>query len=214
MDLKQREIILHKRIEGLRERFETIAQPRSDYQLEHFVIGQHDTPARMWVQAVLELQVKFFESERMRLEAELAEAQADLLEAEAGAVFTSFRKARLFRIRASQERLKISQIELGRLGLVREAETLLRLIAALEKDHGAPFTAEEIEAGEAEYWKRRAERQANHELQAMGTVSAGQLDMLRQIASGLRHIEPWAIWRRDPKWPKILLKEGSDGGEG
>jgi hypothetical protein len=35
-----------------------VQQPRSNFQFTHFVVGQHDTEARRWLQCVLELQIK------------------------------------------------------------------------------------------------------------------------------------------------------------
>lgn len=37
---------------------DAIAQSRSNYQLQHFVVGQHDTQERQYQQCLLELNVK------------------------------------------------------------------------------------------------------------------------------------------------------------
>src|SRR5260370_26300270 len=44
-----------------------IQQPRTDFQLRHFVVGQHDTEARRWLQCVLELQNKIDVLERAQI---------------------------------------------------------------------------------------------------------------------------------------------------
>ena len=41
---------------NIREAIEEIQQPRSRYQLIHFVLGQHDTPEMQFYQLMMELQ--------------------------------------------------------------------------------------------------------------------------------------------------------------
>ena len=50
------------------ERFMEVTQPRSKYQLEKFVINQHETPEMQYVQILLELKTMYYGLKFLELE--------------------------------------------------------------------------------------------------------------------------------------------------
>lgn len=180
MELEAREAEIQARGRELREAFEAIQQPRSDYALAHFVVAQHDTPARQWAQAVLELQIKVFNVRRAQLAMEKLEVQIEAAEALARNPLAGRRRRRLAGVEAASLRVDREETILARLGAVREAETLYAITQRIEAEAngGRPFTYEQLQAGEAEYWQLRLSRQAY--LEARGAIDPGNGEALLQ----------------------------------
>jgi hypothetical protein len=138
---------------------EEFAQPRSDFALAHFVVAQHDLPARQRKQALDELQVLLYAIYDLRDKRELAEIELE--ELKAAQDDNDFARRRN-EVRARQLRREIWNIDFALRGREREAATLLRLLEQMPK-----CTREDFEAQEAEYWMRRLTRQWQ-ELQLSG----------------------------------------------
>jgi len=142
-----------------------IAEPHSRYQLEHFVIGQHDTPEMRFRQCVLELQTRFGIYKRAEIDRRRAEREIERLQQsdEPDADLDIELK------QAGLEELRRSMI-----GCHREIETLLSLYAQIPH-----FTRDEIDQAQPEYWKKRLTRQTDLQLLS-GNVGWAQLDAMRQ----------------------------------
>ena len=149
----------------LREAIYAIQQPRTDFQLRHFVVGQHDTDPRRWSQCVLELSLKIHLLKRAKIECRIAERK--IAEMRAGGMEDE----------AELAELDLEQHDLAVIGAAREAETLY----AIYKAFGRTYSHDELMAAEAEYWKARLARQAKHSLVATGRIGIGDLDSLQQI---------------------------------
>jgi hypothetical protein len=159
---------------------QSIQQPRSDFQLKHFVVGQHDAEPRRWWQCVLELQIKIQSLKRARVH------RRQLM-----------RKIRHLRDGSEESKdeaellqLELEEHDLAVLGALREAEALY----AIYKSFPRQYSNEELNAAEEDYWRRRLNRQAVQDLASIGRVGIGNLDSLRQIgkplsASLIREIE-------------------------
>jgi hypothetical protein len=76
--------------------------------------------------------------------------------------------------------LDLYEINLARLGAIREAETLLKLATYIEEQSGE-MTYERMQLAEEQYWRVRLEEQATEELMAYGRVGAGNLQAIRQL---------------------------------
>lgn len=139
-------------IEGLTEEFVTIQQPRSDFALKHFVVGQHDLPGRQRVQAIMELQSKLFQIKRAKVARQKIKLtiEKENKRYETGDGLTQ-REAQL---EIDSAEIDIAEIDLAMIGAVREANTLLAILSNMPK-----YTREQLEEEEAEYWKRRLTRQ-------------------------------------------------------
>ena len=145
---------------------EAIQQPRTRFQLEHFVIGAHDTPEMQFRQCVMELrsQIRTYrvcDIGRRRMEREIAllkesdDPNADL--------------------DLEEKEINLSELLISMRGAEREINCLMDLF-----NNMAHFTRDEIDHAQPEYWEKQLGRQANLQVLA-GKVGWADLDALRQI---------------------------------
>jgi cell division protein FtsL len=145
-----------------------ILQDRSEYQIEKFVVGQHDTLEMQYRQILIEAQdliykIKLAEIAQKKLEMKIKDfisegTEESLLDAEEAQLTYAF---------------SANVIE----GSRRELEVLERLYKKFPQ-----FTEEEIEANQQEYWNLRLHRQAELDRthQASG-ITPGNLQALVEI---------------------------------
>jgi hypothetical protein len=148
---------------------EEIQQARTDFQLQHFVVGQHDTSEQQYKQVLLELQELLFTIKHVDLQNKKTILEIEQLRST---------KNPIDEVDAQIKELSIERALLARLGAVKEAQTLVKIWESFE----TKYTAEQIEANQVEYWNARLLRQA--QLESMGgqsSISWGSLDALRQI---------------------------------
>ena len=142
-----------------------IQQPRSRYQLIHFVIGQHDTAEMRFYQLCLELQDMGYKLRVAQLGVRKAEVEIARLQATGDD---------LDAIEAEEKQIGLEQTQIVMRGAERELAILTDLF-----DESQKFTRDEIEHAQPEYWQKRLTRQTNLQLMA-GGVQWAQLDSLRQ----------------------------------
>ena len=142
-----------------------VQQPRSRFQLVHFVIGQHDTPEMRFYQVCLELQDMGFKLRMARLAVRKAEVEIGRLEATGD---------ELDAIEAEEKQVGLEQTRIVMRGAEREIAILTDLF-----DESQKFTRDQIEDAQPEYWQKRLTRQTNLQLMS-GTVGWAQLDSMRQ----------------------------------
>ena len=142
-----------------------VQQPRSRYQLVHFVLGQHDTPEMRFYQLCLELQDMGHKLRIARLGVRKAEVEIRRL-VETG--------DELDAIEAEEKQVGLDQTRIVMLGAEREVAILTDLF-----DESQKFTRDEIEHAQPEYWQARLTRQTNLQIMA-GGVQWAQLDSMRQ----------------------------------
>ncbi len=151
---------------NIAEAIEEIQQPRSRYQLIHFVIGQHDTPEMRFYQLCLELQDMGYKLRVAQLGIRKAEIEiARLLET----------GDELDAIEAEEKEVGLEQTRIVMRGAEREIAILTDLF-----DESQKFTRDEIEHAQPEYWQKRLTRQTNLQIMS-GNVGWAQLDSMRQI---------------------------------
>ena len=150
---------------NITEAIAEIQQPRSRFQLIHFVIGQHDTPEMRFYQLCLELQDMGHKLRLAELGVRKAEIEiARLLETDDD----------LDAIEAEEKEVDLDHTRIVMQGAEREIAILTDLF-----DESQKFTRDEIEHAQPEYWEKRLTRQT--ELQIMsGHVGWAQLDAMRQ----------------------------------
>jgi hypothetical protein len=142
-----------------------VQQPRSRYQLIHFVIGQHDTPEMQFYQLCVELQDMGFKLRMAELNVRKTEIEiARLLET----------GDELDALEAEEKQVGLEQTRIVMRGAERELAILTDLF-----DESQKFTRDEIEHAQPEYWQKRLTRQTNLQIMA-GGVQWAQLDSLRQ----------------------------------
>ena len=151
---------------NITEAIAEIQQPRSRFQLIHFVIGQHDTPEMRFYQLCLELQ-------DMGYKLRVAELSVRKTEVEISRLLETGDE--LDAIEAEEKQVGLEQTLIVMRGAEREIAVLTDLF-----DESQKFTRDEIEHAQPEYWQKRLTRQTN--LQVMsGNVGWAQLDSMRQI---------------------------------
>ena len=143
-----------------------IQQPRSRYQLIHFVIGQHDTPEMRFYQLCLELQDMGYKLRMAQIGVRKAEVEIRRL-LETG--------DELDALEAEEKQVGLEQTQIVMRGAERELAILTDLF-----DESQKFTRDEIEHAQPEYWQKRLTRQTNLQIMA-GNVGWAQLDSMRQI---------------------------------
>jgi hypothetical protein len=152
--------IVNEKKSELEAAFHAINQARSNYQIEHFVVGQHDTAPRQYSQCVLELQVRTFNLRRQMVQKkQLLKKIASTTDQDEKELLT----------------IDLEEMELGLENQVREWNTLYNIFEAMPK-----FTYEQIQSGEGEYWNLRLARQCQEDLLAQGRIGVGNLDALWQ----------------------------------
>lgn len=145
-----------------------IQQPRTDYELATFIVGQHDTEPRRWAQCTLELDIKRRNLRRAQIgERQLIRRITKLREKGTDAAND---KADLLECDLEDQRQAV-------LGAVREAQALY----AIWKSFPRTYTREELNASDAEYWRLRMTRQAIFDLNATGRIGVGHQDSFRMM---------------------------------
>lgn len=160
--------IIHERAEKLKTAMLDVQQPRSNYALEHFVKGLHDTPGQQYLQVMEELRRCYIMIRKLILDKEKIILEIEQIRSKA--------RNRIQEIDAEIKEVDLEEIEASLIGKVREFNALYNIYTSMPK-----YTREQIEAEEPEYWAKRLTRQAGEDKTAIMTgVSRGSLDALWQ----------------------------------
>jgi hypothetical protein len=144
-----------------------VQQPRSRFQLERFVLGQHATPEMQYYQTLIELQDMIFKYKMAQIQVKKAEAKIAKLRATGDEIDE---------LKAQEKELGLSQTRLAMVGAEREIAHLLDIYNTF--DH--KFTRAEIEQAQPDYWKARLTNNANAMLMSSGSVNAAHLEAMEQ----------------------------------
>jgi len=151
---------------NIHEAIAEVQQPRSRYQLIHFVLGQHDTPEMQFYQLMMELQDMGYKLRMARLGVKKLEIEiARLLET----------GDELDAIEAEEKQVSLEQTMIVMRGAEREIAVLEDIFNSCQH-----YTRDEIEHAQPEYWEKRLTRQTNLQIMS-GGVQWAQLDSMRQI---------------------------------
>ena len=152
-----------------------IIPSRSRYQLEHFVIGQHDTPEMRYQQILIEgadltMKIRMAEYAMQKTEIEIAN------------------------LKLSDDPIKLIEAKEKELGLAYSSLVLesaryeWAVLEELFKQY-PNYSYADIEANQPDYWKARLTRQAQiDQTQAQEGISAGNLTSM--LNAGLLHQIP------------------------
>jgi len=144
-----------------------VQQPRSRFQLERFVLGQHATPEMQYYQVCLELQDMLY---KYKL-AEIRKKKTDL---------------KIERLRSTGDeldKLKAQEIELG------QAQTAFAVIGAqrelahlidIWESFSHKYTRAEIEAAQPDYWQARLSNNAKAMLMGGSSVNPAHIEAMEQ----------------------------------
>lgn len=146
-----------------------IAQPRSRFQLENFVINQHTTDEMRYFQCVTEIQNLYFTIKQVNLDIKIKQLEIEEL-----------RKTQnpIDELKAQKMEVDLEAVKIVGVGTFRELSCLLDIFESFPKK----YSRDEIDAGQSDYWKERLTRQATLEhIGNDGKVNWASLDALRQI---------------------------------
>ena len=147
--------------------FKEIQQPRSNYQIERFVVGEKDTPIAAYCQCVLEMQIKHQVIRRAVIGKRKLEIEIDRLRASGDEIDD---------LTAQEKEIDIEATDHAMLGALREFACLYSIFRSFNH----VFTHQEIQVDQTQYWHKRLIRQAQQDLQSSGRIGVGNMDALRQ----------------------------------
>jgi hypothetical protein len=156
-----------KLIKEMENAFDEIQQPRSEYVLQNFVVGQHDTLETQYSQCVLEMMVKYDNIRRAKLNKKKILLKIKEYEE---------KNTELDQIEADLLKIDLEEQERAMLGALREFEALYKIWQSFPKK----YTREELDDNQPFYWAKRLQRQAYQDMQATGRIGVGNHEALRQ----------------------------------
>jgi len=147
-----------------------IQKSRTEFQLKHFVVGQHDTDEQKYKQCLLEIQSIIYNIKISSLELKKSQIETDRLRATGDEIDE---------LDAQIKELGMDQTRLTMIGAQRE---LVDLVAIWES-FPHKFSYEEIESSQPDYWNKRLSRQSILESVGGSQAQAAHLDALRQMGA-------------------------------
>lgn len=135
---------------------------RTNYQIKHFVIGQHDTPEMQYRQIVMEARDLVQKIRHNELQLEIAKKRIERLE---------MSKDEIDHLKAKQKKLGLAVLE----DMITAAKRELAYLFELSKDY-PDYSLDDIEANQSVYWRLRLTRQASaDQISAQQGISAGNV---------------------------------------
>lgn len=153
--------------DGLIDAIDEIQQPRSRFQIEHFVLGQHDTVEMAYHQLCLELKEMITTVKLKELEIKKHKIQIARLRATGDEIDE---------IDAQMSEYGLSSSEAIYNGTLRE----LAILIDIWEKFPQKFSRAEIEDAQPMYWRLRLTRQAEMQAIGEGRVTHAQIDAMRQ----------------------------------
>jgi hypothetical protein len=144
-----------------------VQQPRSRFQLERFVLGQHATPEMRYVQTVLELQDIIYKYKLAQIGVKKAEAKIAKLRSTGDEIDE---------LKAQEKELGLAQTRFTMLGAERELKHLMEIFDTFTHK----YTREEIEAAQPDYWQARLTNNAKAMLMGGQSVNAAHIEAMEQ----------------------------------
>lgn len=144
-----------------------VQQPRSRFQLEKFVLGQHSTPEMKYYQTCIELQDLIQKYQHAQIAVKKAELKIARLRQT---------KDELDELKAQQKEIGLRQTKLAMLGAERELNHLIDIWHTFE----IKYTREQIEQAQPEYWAKRLTSNAKAQLMGGYGVNASHIEAMEQ----------------------------------
>jgi hypothetical protein len=144
-----------------------VQQPRSRFQLERFVLGQHATPEMQYYQTVLELQDAIYKYKLAVINVKKSEIKIAKLRATGD---------ELDELKAQEVELGLTQTAFAMVGAEREMNHLLEIFDSFTHK----YTRAEIEAAQPDYWQARLTNNAKAMLMGGQSVNAAHIEAMEQ----------------------------------
>jgi tRNA nucleotidyltransferase/poly(A) polymerase len=149
---------------------DSVQKSRSRFQLEKFVVGQHDTPEQQYKQTLLEIQSLYYTLKVINLEVKKENIQIEKLRSTGDEIDE---------LNAQIKELNLEQTYRSAMGALQELQDLVHIWESFEHK----YTQEELELAQPEYWNKRLHRQSVLESIGGTQAQASHLDALRQIGA-------------------------------
>jgi hypothetical protein len=144
-----------------------VQQPRSRFQLERFVLGQHATPEMQYYQTVIELQDAIFKYKLAKIGVQKSQLKIAKLRATGDD---------LDELKAQEIELGLAQTQFAMVGAEREMKDLLEIFDSFTHK----YTRAEIEAAQPDYWQARLSNNAKAMLMGGSGVNAAHIEAMEQ----------------------------------
>jgi len=144
-----------------------VQQPRSRFQLERFVLGQHATPEMQYYQTCIELQDMIYKYQQAQLLVKKQELKIARLR-ESG--------DELDELKAQEKEIGLRQTKLAMAGAEKELNHLIEIWEGFE----TKYTREQIEQAQPEYWAKRLLGNAKAQLMGGSGVNAAHIEAMEQ----------------------------------
>jgi predicted transcriptional regulator len=144
-----------------------VQQPRSRFQLERFVLGQHATTEMQYYQTVIELQDMIYKYKLAEIAVKKTEAKIVKLRASGDEIDE---------LKAQEQELGLAQTRFTMIGAERELAHLVDIWNSFQHK----FTREEIETAQPDYWQARLTNNAKAMLMGGQSVNAAHIEAMEQ----------------------------------
>jgi hypothetical protein len=144
-----------------------VQQPRSRFQLERFVLGQHATDEMKYYQTVIELQDAIYKYKLAAINVKKAKLKIAKLRVTGD---------ELDELKAQQVELGLAQTQFAMGGAEREMKHLLEIFESFTHK----YTRAEIEAAQPDYWQARLTNNAKAMLMGGQSVNAAHIEAMEQ----------------------------------
>jgi hypothetical protein len=144
-----------------------VQQPRSRFQLERFVLGQHLTDEMKYYQIVIELQDAIYKYKLAQIAVQKSELKIGRLRSTGDA---------LDELKAQEIELGLAQTQVTMLGAEREMKHLVEIFDTFEHK----YTRAEIEQAQPDYWQARLTNNAKAMLMGGTSVNPAHIEAMEQ----------------------------------
>lgn len=153
--------------EEIQKAIAEVQQPRSRFQLERFVLGQHATDEMRYYQVCLELQDMLYKYKLAELNEKKVLLKVERLRATGDA---------LDELKAQELELGLQQTQLAVIGARRELAHLIDIWESFEHK----YSREEIETAQPDYWQARLTNNARAMLMGGVNVNPAHIEAMDQ----------------------------------
>lgn len=153
--------------EDIEKAIAEIQQPRSRFQLERFVLGQHPTPEMQYYQTCIELQDMLYKYKLAEIEIQIQEKKIAKLRST---------NDDIDELKAKKIELGLEQTKIAMIGAEREIAHLANIWQSFE----TKFSREEIESAQPDYWKARLTGNAKAMLIGGVSVNPAHIESMQQ----------------------------------
>jgi hypothetical protein len=154
-------------LDNIKKAILEIQQPRSRFQLEKFVVGQHPSKEMQYYQVCIELQDMMYKYEMAKLNVKKQNLKIARLRST---------KDDLDELKAQELDLGLEQTKITMIGAEREIAHLVDIWSSFEKK----FTRQEIEDAQPDYWKERFTINARAMLSSGSGINYAHLEAMEQ----------------------------------